>query len=140
MKIIDKPGKKSFTILVLMITLNFFICELSVAQKNAGTQLMGNRFFTLCSFIRVNQIEVSRDSAIGTDESNFHTAAAARLFRETVSKTWPEASITWAFSWLALKDQRPNYLELKKLVISYHKMYGDEITFLPGGFFAEMFA
>ena len=94
---------------------------------------MGNRFFTLCSVIRVRQIEVSRNVAYGTDESSLHTAAAAHRFRETVNKTWPEARITWAFSWLALKDQRQNYQELKQLVAFYHKKYGDEITFLPGG-------
>lgn len=109
------------------------------AQKNANSQLMGNRFFTFCSIIRVNQIEVSRDLALGTDESSLHTPEAARLFRETIRSTWPDAKITWAFSWLALKDQRTNYGELKKLIVSYHKMYGDEITFIPGGFFANMY-
>ena len=47
--------------------------------------------------------------------------------------------MTWSFSWLALKDQRPNYRELKKLVVSYHEQYGDEITFIPGGYFANMY-
>jgi len=56
-----------------------------------------------------------------------------------VEKGWPGARITWAFSWLALKDQRPNYRDLKKLVVSYHKKYGDEITFIPGGYFANMY-
>ena len=91
------------------IVIQCAICESIIAQKNSGTQLMGNRFFTLCSVIRVRQIEVSRNVAYGTDESSLHTAAAAHRFRETVNKTWPEARITWAFSWLALKDQRQNY-------------------------------
>lgn len=106
------------------------------ARKN---QLIGNRFLTICSVIRVNQIEVSRDSTLGTDESEMHTAAAARLFRETIRKNLPEARITWAFSWLALKDQRENYVELKKQIVSYHHQYGDEITFIPGGYFANMY-
>ena len=42
-------------------------------------------------------------------------------------------------SWLALKDQRPNYVDLKKLIVSYHDKYGDEITFIPGGYFANMY-
>jgi hypothetical protein len=140
MKKNEQSVKKIFVVVILSMVIQCVpYCNMVIAQKASIPPLMGNRFFTLCSFIRVNQIEVSRDSAIGTDESSFHTAAAARLFRETVNKTWPEARITWAFSWLALKDQRQNYLELKKLVISYHKMYGDEITFLPGGFFANMY-
>jgi len=47
--------------------------------------------------------------------------------------------ITWAFSWLALKDERPNYIEIKKQIITYHKELGDEITFLPSGYFANMY-
>jgi arylsulfatase A-like enzyme len=101
--------------------------------------LMGNRFLTICSFIRVNQIEVTRDTSIGTDESEAHTAASARLFRETIEKNLPGARITWALSWLALKDQRENYVDLKKQIVFYHKKYGDEITFIPGGFFANMY-
>ena len=99
---------------------------------------MGNRFLTICSLIRVNQIEVRRDTAIGTDESEIHTAASARLFRETIEKNLPGAKLTWALSWLALKDRRENYVELKKQIVFYHKKYGDEITFIPGGFFANM--
>jgi hypothetical protein len=110
-----------------------------VQSPEPPMKLMGNRFLTICSVIRVNQIEVARDKTLGTDESSAHTAAAARLFRETIRKNLPDAKITWAFSWLALKDQRPNYLALKKQIVAYHHEYGDEITFLPGGFFANMY-
>jgi hypothetical protein len=139
MKKEKKIGKIIIRMFFLSIAIQCTICQSMTAQKNSKTQLIGNRFFTLCSLIRVRQIEVSRNVAYGPDESSLHTAAAARLFRETVNKTWPEARITWAFSWLALKDQRQNYQELKELVVSYHKKYGDEITFLPGGFFANMY-
>lgn len=132
-------GRLSIKIFFLSIAIQCTIGQSIIAQKTPKTQLMGNRFFTFCSVIRVRQIEVSRDVAYGPDESSLHTAAAARTFRETISKTWPDARITWAFSWLALKDQRQSYQELKELVVSYHKMYGDEITFLPGGFFANMY-
>jgi len=108
-------------------------------EEKRGLQLMGNRFFTFSTVVRVRQIEVTRDKALGPDESSVHTPAEARLFRETVEKGWPGARITWAFSWLALKDQRENYRELKKLVVSYHHKYGDEITFLPGAYFANMY-
>jgi len=102
-------------------------------------KLLGNRFFTLSTVVRVNQIETSRDKSDGTDEASVHGPEEARTFRESIAKSWPGARITWAFSWLALKDQRPNYLELKKLVVSYHEKYGDEITFVPGGYFANMY-
>ena len=100
---------------------------------------MGNRFFTFNSVVRVNQIETSRDVSNGEDESSIHTPAAARALRDAVEEGWPGARMTWSFSWLALKDQRPNYLELKELIVSYHERYGDEITFIPGGYFANMY-
>jgi len=102
-------------------------------------QLMGNRFFTFNTVVRVNQIETSRDEAHGEDESSIHSPAEARVFREAVENAWPGARMTWAFSWLALNDQRANYKELRELIVSYHKKYGDEITFLPGGYFANMY-
>jgi hypothetical protein len=108
-------------------------------SEKTGLRLPGNRFFTFNTVVRVRQIEVSRDVAHGPDESSVHTPEEARLFREAVDKGWPGARITWAFSWLALKDQRPNYADLKRLVVSYHKTYGDEITFMPGGYFANMY-
>jgi hypothetical protein len=109
-------------------------------SKDPGLQLMGNRFFTFSTVVRVRQIETSRDEADGPDESSIHTPEEARTFREAVEKGWPGARITWAFSWLALKDRRPNYQNLKKLVVSYHEQYGDEITFIPGGYFANMYS
>src|SRR6476659_5532976 len=72
-------------------------------------QLIGNRFFTFNTVVRVRQIEVSRDVAYGPDESSIHTPKEARAFREAVEEGWPGARITWAFSWLALKDQRADY-------------------------------
>jgi hypothetical protein len=47
--------------------------------------------------------------------------------------------MTWSFSWRALNDQRPNYVVLKELIVSYHHKYSDEITFIPGGYFANMY-
>ena len=109
-------------------------------QKEVGNlQLIGNRFFTFNTVVRVNQIETSRNETHGEDESAIHGPEEAKVFRETIEKGWPGARITWAFSWLALKDQRPNYTELKDLIVSYHEKYGDEITFIPGGYFANMY-
>ena len=108
-------------------------------RPDPDLHLWGNRFFTFNTVVRVRQIEVTRDTALGPDESSIHTPQEARVFREAVEEAWPGARITWAFSWLALKDQRPNYRDLKQLVVMYHHMYGDEITFIPGAYFSNMY-
>lgn len=101
--------------------------------------LTGGRFLTLTSVIRVNQIETTRDLWIGEDESALHTPEAAHAFRETILRAWPGARITWALSWGALHDERDNYRALRELVIEYHRTLGDDITYIPGGFFAPMY-
>lgn len=112
----------------------------AIGQPKRGEfQLMGNRFFTLSTVVRVNQIEATRDKSVGADESSIHSPAEGRIFREAVEKAWPGARITWAFSWRALNDERPNYRDLRELVVSYQKQFGDEITFIPGGYFANMY-
>ena len=57
-------------------------------------ELLGNRFFTFNSVVRVNQIETSRDVTNGEDESSIHTPAAARALREAVEEGWPGARMT----------------------------------------------
>jgi hypothetical protein len=109
------------------------------AGDGAAGPLMGNRFLTLNTIVRVRQIEVTRDQAHGPDESSVHTAAEARTFREAIENAWPGGRITWAFSWLALHDERESYRELRELVVSYHRKFGDEITFIPGAYFANMY-
>ena len=101
--------------------------------------LIGNRFLTFNTVIRVNQIEVSRDRVAGTDEGNIHTPELAQLFRQSVQRGWPGGKITWAFSWRALQDQQPNYKAIRDLAAEYHARYGDEVTFIPGGFFQPMY-
>jgi Domain of Unknown Function with PDB structure (DUF3863)/Domain of Unknown Function with PDB structure (DUF3864) len=102
-------------------------------------QLMGGRFLTFNTIIRVKQIEVTRDTSHGPDESEIHSPAEAKIFREAIAKAWPGAKITWAFSWLALHDERENYRGLRDLVVSYQKKFGDEITFIPGAYFSNMY-
>jgi hypothetical protein len=108
-------------------------------QEEVPLQLMGNRFLTFASVVRVNQIEVSRDEHRGVDESTVHSPREARILREAIADAWPGARMTWAFSWLALHDERENYRDLRKLIVSYHKKYGDEITFIPGAYFSPMY-
>lgn len=102
--------------------------------------LLDRRFLTFNSVIRVNQIEVTRDRTAGFDEYDFHTPARVEALRNAFEKGWPGGRMTWAFSWRALQDQRPNFQAVRKLIVSYHQQYGDEITFIPGGFFANMYS
>ncbi len=101
--------------------------------------LQGNRFLTFNAIIRVNQIEVSRDRNEGFDERELHTPSRVKAYREAIAKGFPGGSITWALSWLALHDTTSNYQQIRDLVVAYHHTYGDEVTFIPGAFFANAY-
>ena len=60
-------------------------------------------------------------------------------FRDAIDSGFPGAKITWAFSWLALHDTTENYSKIRELVVGYHFRYGDEITFIPGAYFANAY-
>jgi hypothetical protein len=60
-------------------------------------------------------------------------------FRSAIEKGFPGARITWAFSWLALHDTTSDYTRIRELVVGYHHKYGDEITFIPGAYFANAY-
>ena len=130
--------KKIYSSLVSLFIFLTYFSLFSIAQEKP-TQLMGNRFLTINTIIRVNQIEVSRDRNEGRDERAMHTPEKVMAFREAVASELPEASITWAFSWLALHDQAENYKKIRELVVSYHHKYGDDITFIPGAYFANAY-
>ncbi|MDO6431132.1 DUF3863 domain-containing protein [Flavitalea sp. BT771] len=119
----------------------FFFAGYLTAQTRAGEglPLMGNRFLTLNTVIRVNQIEVSRDRNVGEDERNNHTPQRVINFRKAIAKGLPGAKITWALSWLALHDTSANYTQIRKIVAGYHYQYGDEVTFIPGAYFANAY-
>ena len=108
------------------------------AQGNS-IPLMGNRFLTFNAVIRVNQIEVARDKNMGEDERKLHSPSRVSKFREAISAGFPGARITWAFSWLALHDTTSDYRKIRELVVGYHVKYGDEITFIPGAYFANAY-
>jgi len=107
--------------------------------ENPDIPLMGNRFLTFNTVIRVNQIEVARDRNVGRDERHLHTPEKVKGFREAIEKGFPGSRITWAFSWLALHDTTNNYKTIRELVVGYHYKYGDEITFIPGAYFANAY-
>jgi hypothetical protein len=115
----------------------------AAALANAANQLpdnlMGHRYLTFNTVIRVNQIEVSRNKNKGKDERKAHTPEAVIAFRNAVEAGFPGARITWAFSWLALHDTSPNYRKIRELVAGYHHQYGDDVTFIPGAYFANAY-
>ena len=129
------------------LTTTFSLLFLSIIYTSAkqlpdtyGTvSLTGNRFLTFNTVIRVNQIEVSRNRNEGRDERKAHTPERVKIFRDAIEKGFPGAKITWAFSWLALHDTTKNYKEIRKLVKEYCLEYGDEMTFIPGAYFANAY-
>ncbi len=138
--ILIRPSRRQLvlTLLFLVLCCTAFADNPTPPRSTEKSELLGHRFLTLNTIVRVRQIEVTRDTAHGPDESAVHTPAEARTFREAIDKAWPGARITWAFSWLALHDTRDSYRELRELVVSYHEKFGDEITFVPGAYFANM--
>jgi len=131
---------KQYIIMILLIGVSIVTPmqgQTNRSQKPDG--LMGHRFLTFNTIIRVNQIEVTRDRNEGEDERNMHKPERVIAFRNAISSEFPDARITWAFSWLALHDQSENYKKIRELVVGYHHAYGDDITFIPGAYFANAY-
>ena len=131
---------KRILVIILLISISF---SLPVHGQSKWTpapdKLMGNRFLTFNTIIRVNQIEVTRNKNEGVDERSMHTPERVIAFREAISSEFQEARITWAFSWLALHDMSDNYKKIRELVTEYHYKYGDDVTFIPGAYFANAY-
>lgn len=100
---------------------------------------LGGRWLTLNTVVRVNQIEAGRELNIGEDEAQVHTLTHAAAFREAVAAGWPAARITWAFSWRALHSGAPNYRDIRDYARNCHARYGDDVTFIPGAYFANAY-
>jgi hypothetical protein len=110
-----------------------------VLAYGAGKSALQGRFVTHISVLRVNQIEVTPDRSIGEDEAADNSPDHIRSRREAFARGCPDGRMTWAISWLALNDTRQEYKDARRLLASYHERYGDEITFIPGGYFAPMY-
>jgi hypothetical protein len=121
--------------LLLCVAASLFTC---ITARGAGP-LSGKRVFTFVSLVRVNQIEVTRDRNAGQDEASSHTLEAVQAVRDNFGKAFPGGRMTWAFSWLALQDPRDNYKAIRRQVVEYNQKFGDEITFIPGAYFAPMY-
>ncbi len=130
--------KKSI-LLIYCLILNVFTASSQSKIVIADIPLKGNRFLTINTVIRVNQIEATRNKNLGQDEPKLHTPDRVIKFREAIAAAFPKAQITWAFSWLALHDTTYNYRKIRKIVVGYHQKYGDDITFIPGGYFANVY-
>lgn len=128
-----------FTFYLMFITFLVQASNINNTKPSDPIPLMGHRFLTFNTVIRVNQIEVSRNKNIGVDERSMHTPERVRVFREAVEKGFPGARITWSFSWLALHDTTANYTKIRELIVGYHYKYGDEVTFIPGAYFANAY-
>ena len=112
----------------------------STLAWGAGTPPLQGRFVTHVSVVRVNQIEVTPLRSIGEDEAADNSPDHIRSRREAFARGCPDGRMTWAISWLALNDTRQQYKDARRLLASYHDRYDDEITFIPGGYFAPMFS
>src|SRR3569833_2873201 len=123
-------------------------CAASVALGNPATRALQaapvasglrGRYLTHVSVVRVNQIEVTPTKNLGQDEAADNRPERSRSRRDAFARGCPGGKMTWAISWLALHDKRKEYQEARHLLAEYHDRYGDEVTFIPGGYFAPMF-
>ncbi len=112
---------------------------LQLARANPTLPALKGRFLTHVSVVRVNQIEVTPTRSIGEDEAADNRPEHIRARREAFARGCPDGRMTWAISWLALHDTRDEFREARRLLASYHDRYGDEVTFIPGGYFAPMY-
>jgi hypothetical protein len=110
-----------------------------IEGKALPKSLAGRRILTFNSVIRVNQIEVARTRNEGFDEFDRHTPANVADLRAAFAEGWPGAPMTWAFSWQALFDDRENYRRIRQIIPGFHDKYGDDVTFIPGAFFANAY-
>jgi len=101
--------------------------------------IRNGRWLTLNTVVRVNQIEVTREQTAGEDEAHQHTLEAVTGFRNAICVGWPDARITWSFSWQALHSEAANYQAIREYVRACHQRFGDDVTFIPGAYFANAY-
>ena len=111
----------------------------SPAFAMAAPSPLAGRFITFVSVVRVNQIEVTPQKSIGEDEVQDNTPAKIQARRDAFTKGSPDGKMTWAISWLALTIPASSIRTSANCSLRIHDKYGDEITFIPGGYFAPMY-
>ncbi|RKN39490.1 DUF3863 domain-containing protein [Streptomyces hoynatensis] len=105
-----------------------------------GPRPAGTRRLTINSVIRKYQIEATRDRWLWEDETELHSADLVLALSEQVRAALPGARVTWGFSWCALTEESPRYAAIRRTVAELCAAYGDEVTFVPGGYFANRYA
>ena len=71
---------KQIFVIILLICTSISVPVQGQSPLSSPDKLMGNRFLTFNTIIRVNQIEVSRDRNEGLDERSMHTRKELLLF------------------------------------------------------------
>jgi hypothetical protein len=97
------------------------------------------RVLAFSTVVRYWSVETTRTEHLLNNESALHTVAACQALRAAFAQGWPGAAMTWAFSWVALTTSEGQYPAIRALVAGYVAQYGDEFTFVPGGYFAPMY-
>ncbi len=110
----------------------------SPAAGHAIPPLSG-RFVTHVSVVRVNQIEVTPTKNLGEDEVPDNSPAPHSLAARGIRARLPRRKNDLGNQLARVEGQRQQYKDARRLLVDYHDKYGDEITFIPGGYFAPMF-
>lgn len=97
------------------------------------------RRLTINTIVRRHQIEATRDRSLWEDETPLHSAALVERFSDAVRSAVPDARLTWALSWGALTDDSPRYRDIRRTLARIATEHGDDVTFVPGGFFANLY-
>ncbi|GAA5210650.1 DUF3863 domain-containing protein [Microbacterium kyungheense] len=97
------------------------------------------RRLTINTVVRRHQIEATRTRSLWDDESELHSAQLVERFSRAVREAIPGARLTWALSWGALTDESPRYRDIRRLLAEIVRETGDDVTFVPGGFFANLY-
>ena len=102
------------------------------------TPTLGRRL-TINTVVRRHQIEATRTRSLWEDESELHSAALVERFSDAVREAVPDAQLTWALSWGALTDTSSRYRDIRRVLRDIVRDHGDDVTFVPGGFFANLY-
>ena len=70
--------------LILCLLLYSILLQSATPKSLKSKELIGHRFLTFNTVIRVNQIEVARDKNVGQDERKDHTPARVIKFRNSI--------------------------------------------------------
>ena len=93
------------------------------------------KYYCFTIIVRLNQIEGAPNVYLGFDERSENTPENLRKYREAIARAIPTAKITIAFSHSALMDDSEQYVALRALAKEYAEKYGDDITYVVGGYF-----